>query len=352
MTLARRFAQVARPIVRALRDSLDTVLASLGAALAWLDRRPTIRSVSPLREERLGPKIVLFCHFDRAGRIRADLRLYLKALTHSGLGIIFVSNAPRLPPEEMLFLRDHCAGVVMRRNAGFDFSAWKDALLAYGLPRPETSLLILANDSVYGPLRPLGPALDAIDLTQADLWALTDSWQRRYHLQSYFLAAGPRVLESATWGKFWRGLRPLARKRWVIRRFEIGLSQAMLRAGFRLRAVWPYESLVDDVTAASPDAGSPDESGTEEDPLHAARNRQERRLRHAIAERLPLNPTSDLWRFLLLRGYPFLKRELLRENPTRVPDLWDWRLLLAEISESDPGMILADLARSARNRAP
>ncbi|HUC18207.1 MAG TPA: rhamnan synthesis F family protein [Acetobacteraceae bacterium] len=347
MTLASRLARIARPFLRALRDSLDAVLASLGVALASLDRRPTIRSISPLREERLGREIALFCHFDRAGRIRTDLRLYLKALAHSGLGIIFVSNAPRLPPEEMLFLQDHCAGVVLRRNRGFDFGAWKDALLAYGLPRPETKLLILANDSLYGPLRPLGPVLAAIDFAQADLWALTDSWQHRYHLQSYFLAAGPRVLESIAWKKFWRGLRPLACKRWVIRRFEIGLSQAMLRAGFRLRAVWPYESLVDDATTASPD-----EAGTNGDPLHAARRRQEQRIRHAIAERLPLNPTSDLWRFLLLRGCPFLKRELLRENPTRVPDLWDWRLVLAEISEIDSGMILADLARSARNRAP
>jgi hypothetical protein len=347
MSITSRSARIARPVIHALRDSLDAGLVSLGAALAWLDRRPTIRSITPIRQERLGPKTVLFCHFDRAGRIRADLRLYLTELARAGFSIIFVSNAPCLLPEAMRFLQDHCAGVIIRRNAGFDFSAWKDALIAYDLPRPETKLLILANDSVYGPLRPLEPALAAIDFAAADLWALTDSWQHRYHLQSYFLAIGPRVLESAAWKKFWRGLRPLACKRWVIRRFEIGLSQSMLRAGFRLRAVWPYESLVDDATTASPA-----EPGTEQDPLHAARRRQERRLRHAIAERLPLNPTSDLWRFLLRRGYPFLKRELLRENPTRVPDLWDWRLLLAEVSEIDPGMILTDLARSARNRAP
>jgi hypothetical protein len=347
MPLLKGLVRMARFLARALRDSLDAMLLPAGFALAWLDRRPTIRSVLPIREDRLGPKIAVICHFDRGGRIREDLRLYLAELARCGFSVIFVSNAPKLAPDEILFLEDHCAGVIMRRNAGFDFSAWKDALSAYNLPRAETSLLVLANDSVYGPIRPLRPALAAIDFATADLWALTDSWQRRYHLQSYFLAAGPRVLESAAWEKFWRKLRPLACKRWVIRRFEIGLSQAMLRAGFRLKAVWPYETLLDEVIAAP--AGKTDK---EDDPLRAAGRRQERRIRRAIAENLPLNPTSDLWRTLLRRGYPFLKRELLRENPTRVSDLWDWRSLLAEVSEIDPAVILTDLARSARNRAP
>ncbi len=247
----------------------------------------------------------------------------------------------------MDFLGKHCAGVIIRRNAGFDFSAWRDALLAYGLPRPDTAMLVLVNDSVYGPIRPLWPAIAAIDFSAADLWALTDSWQLRYHLQSYFLIAGPRVFESPAWKRFWATVRPLAFKRWVIRRFEVGLSQAMLRAGFRLAAVWPYETLLDD--AATAPAGAARKAG---DPLLAAGRRHERQIREAIADGLPLNPTSDLWRRLIRRGHPFLKRELLRENPTGVGDLWDWRALLAEVSEIDPAVIRADLARSARNRAP
>ncbi len=344
MTALTRTAHHLRP---ALRDALDAMLVPLGMAWAWIDRRPTIRSATPIRETMLGPKVVLFCHYDRAGRIREDLRHYLAELARAGFGIVFVSNAPRLQPAEMIFLQEHCAGVVLRRNAGFDFGAWKDALSAYALPRPETEMLVLVNDSVYGPIRPLWPALAAVDFAAADLWALTDSWQLRYHLQSYFLIAGPRALESAAWRQFWRRVRPLAFKRWVIRRFEIGLSQAMLRAGLRLGAVWPYETLIDDVLADPP--GKEGEKG---DPLRAATRRHERAIRTAIAEGLPLNPTSDLWRPLLRRGYPFLKRELLRENPTRVGDLWDWRATLAGISEIDPAVIRADLARSVRNRAP
>ncbi|HTU53571.1 MAG TPA: rhamnan synthesis F family protein [Acetobacteraceae bacterium] len=347
MPFANALARLARRFASGLRNAFDAALLPFGLLLARLDLRPTIRTASPIRQDMLGPKVAVFCHFDRAGRIRDDLRHYLAELGRCGFSIVFVSNSRRLQPAEIVFLQKHCAGVITRRNAGFDFSAWKDALLACGLPRPDTSTLLLVNDSVYGPIRPLWPTLSAIDFAAADLWALTDSWQLRYHLQSYFLIAGPRVLQSHAWKKFWSEVRPLAMKRWVIRRFEIGLSQTMLRAGFRLHSVWPYHALLGDTLAG---AGSP--AGPTDDPLLAAGRRHERRIRQALAEGLPLNPTSDLWRSLLRRGYPFLKRELLRQNPTRIADLWDWRALLAETSEIDPAVILTDLARSARNRAP
>jgi Rhamnan synthesis protein F len=347
MPLGTALARIARRLRPALRDGFDAVLVPLGVAIAWLDRRPTLRSVSAIREAMLGTKIAVVCHYDRAGRIREDLRHYLAELARCGFAIVFVSNAARLQPAEMEFLQKQCAGVIMRRNAGFDFSAWRDALVAYDLPRPDTAMLVLVNDSVYGPIRSLWPVLGAIDFSAADLWALTDSWQLRYHLQSYFLIAGPRVLASATWKDFWGTVRPLAFKRWVIRRFEVGLSQAMLRAGFRLAAVWPYETLLADAAAAP--RGEAEKIA---DPLLAAGPRHARQIREAIADGMPLNPTSDLWRPLIRRGYPFLKRELLRENPTRVGDLWDWRAVLAEVSEIDPALIRADLARSARNRAP
>jgi len=343
ITVLVRFARRLR--VQAISAGRWTLLP-LVLLQARLISRSTIRSVSPLRSGLLGPKLAILCHFDRAGRLREDLRHYIAELNRGGFAVILASNSPRLDPAARAFLDRHCAGVILRRNVGFDFAAWKDALHAYDLPRAETSLLLLGNDSLYGPLRPLWASLAAADFSTADLWALTDSWQVRYHLQSYLLMAGPNILQSRAWREFWRRVHPLASKYWVIRRYEIGLSQAMLRAGFRLAALWPYTALLEG--AASEPASSQEAA----DPLLAARQRQQGRIREAMARGRPLNPTSDLWRTLLARGFPFLKRELLRENPTAVADLWEWRAMLALEAELDPALILADLARSARNRAP
>ncbi|HUA77503.1 MAG TPA: hypothetical protein VMA86_07505, partial [Acetobacteraceae bacterium] len=74
MPLITAVARLARRLERALRDALDAALVPVGVGLAWLDRRPTLRSATPIAEGALGPKVVVFCHYDRAGRIREDLR--------------------------------------------------------------------------------------------------------------------------------------------------------------------------------------------------------------------------------------------------------------------------------------
>jgi hypothetical protein len=88
------------------------------------------------------------------------------------------------------------------------------------------------------------------------------------------------------------------------------------------------------------------------DPLEHMRIVANHRLRTAAASRTALNPTSDLWRQLLLAGFPFLKVELLRKNPTNVPDVADWRSVAAEIPGADLAMIERDLQLQMRNRSP
>ena len=81
--------------------------------------------------------------------------------------------------------------------------------------------------------------------------------------------------------RFWRGVVPLPFRRWTVGRYEIGLSQRVLTAGLTARALFPY--------------------------------------------RKPGNPTLNDWRALLDSGFPFVKRELLRDNPTEETDLGTWQ---------------------------
>jgi hypothetical protein len=65
-----------------------------------------------------------------------------------------------------------------------------------------------------------------------------------------------------------------------------------------------------------------------------------------------LNPTSDLWRQLLLSGFPFIKRELLRDNPTMVEDVGGWIEVVRDILAADPEPILHDLRTMLKGGAP
>lgn len=299
----------------------------------------------------MGPRVVLFVHFDAAGEVRPYVLHYLRALREAGLSVLFVSNSGSLCAGALASLKSCCAGILVRRNVGYDFAALREGLRHFALPRPETELLVLANDSVYGPLGPLAPLLDRIDFAAADFWGATESWQSRYHLQSFFMAAGPALLAHPAWAAFWRQVRPVPDKRWVITRYEVGITQWMLKAGLRCAAAWPYDSLARSV---DPDLLQYRDSTERDvvDPMVSMRRRHARRIRSGYARRVALNPTSDMWRQLLQAGFPFLKRELLRDNPTHVSDVTDWRAVVAETSGADVTPIERDLQRLVRNVAP
>ena len=298
----------------------------------------------------LGPRVCVFVHWDGAGEVREYVLLYLRAMREAGLSILFVSNAGRLRPDSLEAVQALCAGVIVRRNVGYDFGAWREGIAALALQAGASQAgieeLYLANDSVYGPLAPLDRVIDQFDFSEADAWGCTETWQARYHLQSYLLGFSARVLAHPAWTSFWDEVRP-ANKQWVVYHYEVGLSQALLKAGFRLRSVWSYQSLIRDVDEALLQAGT-----EEADEAVSVRRKHTLRVRAAAAHRAPMNPTAELWRQLLRAGFPFIKRELLRSNPTRVLDVADWPDVVRATVGGDIGPIERDLQRTLRGRTP
>jgi hypothetical protein len=54
----------------------------------------------------------------------------------------------------------------------------------------------------------------------------------------------------------------------------------------------------------------------------------------------------------LLDGFSFIKRELVRSNPSRVADVIDWRDVVAQKYGGTPEAIGYDLQRVMRNKVP
>ncbi len=328
-------------------DGLRLRATSWLSYLASFLRRPSqVVARWPEGNVQLGPRVAIFIHWDRRGAVHEPVRHYLGALRDAGLSIVFVSNAGKLRQDAWAALRELCDVVLLRRNIGYDFGAMREGLEACTLPRPETEMVLIVNDSVYGPLAPLDETLARIDFDAADVWGATESWQRRYHLQSFFLAAGRQALQSEAWRRFWPQVRPVKSKYWVIRRYEIGLTRQLLAAGLRCAAIWPYRDVLHDLDTGLLGAGD------EKDPLLASRRIHALRIRLATAGRNPLNPTADLWRQMLRARFPFIKRELLLRNPTGIEDVADWRDVVAEVFGTDIGFIERDLQRALRNRTP
>jgi hypothetical protein len=320
--------------------------------------------------ERLGPRVVVFCHFDRYGRIRDHTRVYIDALRNEGFDVVFVTNSSTLAAADHTWARGRVARVVVRRNVGYDFAAWRDAMIVCNLPSTDTRFLLIANDSVYGPLRPLGPIFQRIDFDLADVWGATDSWQHNFHLQTFFIAFGPKALNHEVFASFWSSVGNVRSKWWAIRHSELSMSRAFIAAGLRCKALWPYTGMIEVLRQAAAKEGAGDVGGgtgdveqvsvravrlpsrSFPDPFAEVGHRNATRILNTALQHVPLNPTADLWQVLIEQGCPFVKRELLRDNPSRVPGVAAWLSLVGEVDDLSRDMILRDLELSLKNRSP
>jgi lipopolysaccharide biosynthesis protein len=260
------------------------------------------RELIPLRQPLAGRTVCVFAHYDPAGRVEPYVEHHLRALARTDAVVLFISTAAALATPELRLLGDLCAAVVVRDNIGLDFGSWRTALLLYpGLL--DVGRLFWANDSVYGPMHDLAATLGRLSEERCDFFGVSESLQERRHYQSYFLGFHRRCLRSPAFGRFYGRLRLLSDKDQVIRRYELGLTERLARAGLSGMALVP-----------------------------ADRGRDPRE-----------NPTLHRWRELLAAGSPYLKVQLLRENPHRQP-IDDWPEVVARYGY-DPALIRHHLGR-------
>jgi lipopolysaccharide biosynthesis protein len=258
--------------------------------------------------------VCLFAHFDRSDLVDEYVLRYLKRIRELNFSIVFIS-ASRLGARDIERVRADCCDVIVRENAGLDFGSWSAAIAKH-----RTAIqgrLLLANDSVYGPVGSLADALARLTSRPADFYGLAESVEIAPHLQSWFLLFEPWVVQHAVFANLLMQPFSTMSKPDIIANGEIGLSQRLIEAGFRYQALY----LID---------------------------------REGLsAHRHTLNPMHLLWRELLFDdGIPFVKVELLRDNPLGVENA---ETILQALEPLDPpfcDIIRSHLKRTSRGRAP
>ena len=258
---------------------------------------------SRVRSAAKPEKVCIFSHFDRESIVRRYVFPYVEAIIAAGFRVTFVSTADRIADDDRDRLETLGADVHIRENKGLDFGSWQ-----YGIEKignlESLDQLLLANDSVFGPLFDLGFMFDQMNRTDADFWGVTDSYEGRWHLQSYFLCFNANVIRSEVFREFFRKDFSALPKRQVINQGEIALSQDLILAGFSGAASCPYGALTE---------GRFD--GTR-------------------------NPTQHYWDELIEQcRCPFVKLLLLRENPNGVENLDRWRDVIARSTTYDISLI-------------
>jgi lipopolysaccharide biosynthesis protein len=230
-----------------------------------------------------GKDVCLFVSYTRDGRIYDHVLHYLRALQSARLTIVLILCTDGISQPLPVSI-DFVDGIIVRSNHGWDFAAWAAALTIF--PDLWTARnLVLANDSVYGPVANAGlqEIIERIRSTDCDIVALTDSYQNNHHFMSYFIGLSSSGLKSLSVRRFWGDVKSIKAKADVIGSYELIPLEQWGRSEVRVEIVFPTRN---DVTP-------------------------------------PINPTLVLWRDLLNAGFPFIKVQLLRDE-LRHADAMGW----------------------------
>lgn len=281
----------------------------------------------PGNTTKKNPYLCIFSHFDAHNVIDPYVIFYLQELARNGCNIIFVTTSSSLALSERNKITPYCEKIIVRRNRGRDFGAFKCGIDAIN-NIAQYEKIILANDSVYGPLYDLTKVLRYGDNNHLDIWGASDSLQDSYHIQSYFVVFGKHAIESPAFLQFWDTVYYLGHRQNIINHYEIGMSKYFLNKGFKLGALCNYTSIKNDLRS-NPNL----------------LNKLDTQTKKLLKKHRPLNQTHFFWNIIISDyQFPFIKRELLHYNPERL-NISYWKDLLQANSHFNAELIVKHLSR-------
>ena len=248
--------------------------------------------------DKIHNNICIFSHFDADNEVKDAVVYYLKTLS-AFMDIIFVSTAEELNKESFTIIETYCKNVIIKKNIGYDFGAWKTGLDYLGTDISDYEQLILCNDSVYGPFFDLETIFGK--MKNYDLWSMTDNHEIDYHLQSYFMVYTQKAFSHKIFKEFWKDLKIYHNKQMLIENNEIGFSQAMMNSALS------YSSY------------------------------------YTVKDKNYVNVLQYYWDDLITKHqFPFIKKELLKRNPLNL-NINNWSEVIHSISNYDITLITNSL---------
>lgn len=169
-------------------------------------------------------------HYDPHGQVAPHVLRQLDAWHGVADRLLLVSAADITDPDVAASVTSR-AELVRRDNEGYDFYSYKLGLASVD-DLASYDLVVICNDSYIGPLVPWSTVIDTMQQRPVDAWGLTETMRRRRHVQSYFYAFRPWVVASRGFQRFWGDMQVVSDRTKVIRVYELGLSRAILDAGF------------------------------------------------------------------------------------------------------------------------
>jgi SAM-dependent methyltransferase len=242
-----------------------------------------------------GRDLCLIAVYAPHGRVTQITARHVRLLVENGFAVTVCLAVEDATAAVDIANLDAAHGIIVRQNGGMDFASWAATLRllpeAWGARR-----LAFTNDSIIALPSLFGAFADRLRAETADYVALTESHQIRHHAQSYFFMLQGKALQDRQVREFWNSMPVLSRKLDVIVEYETRLlERATAEWGLTTAILYPFATLFPGARAD---------------------------------EVMSLNVSHTYWEHLVHSGLPFVKVELLRDNPLRLSIL-HWRTVLA-----------------------
>ena len=181
--------------------------------------------------------VCLFAAFAPDGILPIFTRFYLKNILDCGFILhLVLSGETPIDKETIVFCKKNNIHVWQRPNGGMDFGAWR--FLFQKNVAAQAPYVLLANDSVFGPFRPLADVVKQAHAYTLPAWGLVASRLITPHLQSWFVGLSRHTLQAAPVQRvFSLPFEQMSRNE-IIWHGELGLSVALQEAGVPLQAAW------------------------------------------------------------------------------------------------------------------
>ena len=282
--------------------------------------------------------VALVRTFGHANRFMLHQRALFRSLVDAGF-IAVVVHAPAVLNAPIDTTTGPYCYTIVTRKAGRDFGSWAVGASALNALLDELDEVLLLNDSI------IALESDVLDglLTRArdmgaDAVGVTESYERQYHLQSYFIWLGQRICRSSWLRDAVAGFAFSADDETVVKDAESALTARLLSDGFSFACLHPYEQIaqkflgsLDRIAGEIRDL--PQLSGAELYKTRLLENLD--RIVALVIDGTPVNPGHFFWDTLIEScGCRLVNRDLVILNPYQVPTHFRLGLLLAELPQA------------------
>ena len=189
------------PLVHYIKYGKSEGRIATPASTTWPVTNARIQCI---KEISISPELAIFVTYAPKGKIKKHVRYYIESLLANGIAVVLVVSTDNHFYDDSDPIIDRLSGVYVRSNEGYDFGAWAHFLKVF----PEvfkSEILYLLNDSIVGPLNEevMEDALARVRKSDADFIGMTDSFELRWHVQSFFIAYKAGALSSPVFTQFW-----------------------------------------------------------------------------------------------------------------------------------------------------